>query len=451
MIEYSWTRNPLHQVNALFSHFRVRLALPAAALVAALVLSACGGDSDQSPTPLAQTQASQASQATASQVNPAPEVVAPETPLEAPSEVPEELMAIWEAWEFLRREHVDRSELDPAALTEAAIIGMLRTLEDQGTYYVGPEVFRIESEALQGNFEGIGAHVQMRLDGKLIIVAPLEGSPAMAAGIKAGDLVLEVDGKSIEGMSLLEAVGIIRGPRGSKVALLVKHLGQLDPVEIVVTRGVIPLVSVLLRSEPGDKVAHIRLTDFYADTTQRLIEAIREARATGAEGLIIDVRNNPGGLLSAAIDVTSQFLEDGLVTYEMDGGGNRTNWKVRTGGVATDIPLVILTNQFSASASEILAGAIQDHQRGTIVGTSTFGKGSVNILRRLSNEGAVSITIARWFSPLGRLIEGDGLSPDIEVTHSDPQQADTLQLEKAIEVLEAAIEAAAADGGTGAS
>ena len=435
-------------MSTLFSQLKPRLALPAAVLVAVFLLSACGDDAEESPTPPPQTQASEA---LAPNVNPAPEIVPPETPLQAPPEVPEELKAIWEAWEFLRREHVDRSELDPAALTEAAIRGMLRSLEDRGTYYVGPEVFRIESEELQGNFQGIGAHVQMRLDGKLIIVAPLEGSPAMAAGIKAGDLVLEVDGESIEGMSLLEAVAKIRGPEGSQVTLLVKHLGALDPVEIMVTRGVIPLVSVLLRSEPRDKVAHIRVTDFYADTARRLVETIAEAREAGAEALIIDVRNNPGGLLSVAIDVTSQFLEDGLVLYELDGDGNRTNWKVRKGGVATDLPLVILANEFSASASEILTGAIQDHERGTVVGTTTFGKGSVNILRRLSNEGGISITIARFFSPLGRLIEGEGLTPDVEVTHTDRQQADTMQLEKALEILEAAIEAAVADGVSAAS
>ena len=422
----------------MFSHSWIRPTLSIAVLTGLLVISACGDDEGQaSPTRApVQAQASEASELTAADVNPAPEVVPPDSPLEAPEEIPEELKAIWEAWEFLRSEHFDRSNLDPAALTEAAIVGMLRTLEDRGTYYVSPDVFRMESEDLQGNFEGIGAHVQMRTDGKLIIVAPLEGSPAMAAGIKAGDLVLEVDGESLEGLSLLEAVAKIRGPRGSQVRLLVKHLGELDTVEIVVTRGVIPLVSVLLRSDPGDRIAHIRLTDFYADTAERLEETIQEARQSGAEALIIDVRNNPGGLLSAAIDVTSQFLGDGIVLYELDGDGNRTNWKVRGGGKTTDLPLVVLTNEFSASASEILSGAIQDHGRGTVVGTKTFGKGSVNILRRLSNEGAISITISRFFSPSGRLIEGEGLPPDVEVAHTDLQTADTMQLERAIEILE---------------
>ena len=430
----------------MFSYPWVRPVLSIALLTALLLISACGDDEGEVSSPtLAPTQPP-ASEAAASDVNPAPEIVPPETPLEAPEEVPEELKAIWEAWEFLRSEHVDRSGLDPAALTEAAIVGMLRTLEDRGTYYVSPDVFRMESEDLQGNFEGIGAHVQMRLDGTLIIVAPLEGSPAMAAGIKAGDLILEVDGESLDGLSLLEAVGKIRGPRGSQVTLLVKHLGELDPVEIVVTRGVIPLVSVLIRSEPGDRIAHIRLTDFYADTAERLQEAIREARQSGAEALIIDVRNNPGGLLSSAIDVTSQFLGDGLVLYELDGDGNRTNWKVRGGPKTTDMPLVVLTNEFTASASEILSGAIQDHGRGTVVGAKTFGKGSVNILRRLSNEGAISITISRFFSPAGRLIEGEGLPPDVEVAHTDPQTADTMQLERAIEILEEELGMASGQG-----
>lgn len=422
----------------MLTHLNPRLCSLALALILTLVAISCDGDTDILTSQSTPTSIVIVNEPALS-VNPTPEIIKPDIPITVPPEVPDELIAIWETWAFLQREHVDRSELNPATLTEAAIKGMLETLKDTGTYYVGPEVFRVQSEELRGNFEGIGAHVQMRLDGSLIIVAPLEGSPAKAAGVKAGDIVLEVDGVSIAGKSLLEAVGIIRGPKGTQVTLLVKHLGELDPVEIVITRGVIPLTSVILRTEPGEQFAHIRITDFYADTANRLVQAIQQAKESGAEGLIIDVRNNPGGLLSTAIDVTSQFLKEGLVLYELDGDGNRTNWKVRSGGVATEIPMVVIANAFSASASEILVGAIQDHKRGTIVGTTTFGKGSVNILRRLSNQGAVSITVAKWFTPQGRLIEDSGLVPDIEVSHSDPQEEDTLQLQKAIEILESAI------------
>ena len=158
--------------------------------------------------------------------------------------------------------------------------------------------------------------------------------------------------------------------------------------------------------------------------------------------MILDVRDNPGGLLNSVVDVTSQFLEEGLVLYEVDGNGRRTNWKVKEGDEKIDIPMVILSNQFSASASEILAGALQDYDRATVVGATSFGKGSVNVLRRLSNDGGLYITFARWFTPLGRPIEGEGVEPDVEVASADRQEAETLQLEKALEILESELTAA---------
>ena len=414
-------------------------------VVTDLFLAACSGAaSNVAPTP----QATVPSTATFSDEPSIPEVVQLEIPLEAPSEVPEELKAIWEAWALLVREHVDRDKLDPAEATAEAIRGIVRTLNDPHTHYVAPEAFDIQNQDLQGEFEGIGASVSMRLDGKLVVVAPIEGSPAKAAGIKPGDIILEVDGESIEGLSLLAAVSKIRGPRGSTVRLLVRHLGAIDPVIVQIIRGIIPLESVLLRSAPGDRIAHIRLTEFFADTADDLSKMLREVLADGAEGLIIDVRDNPGGLLQSVIDVTNLFLDaedledDALILYEIDANKRRTNFKVDRGGVATDIPMVILANEFSASASEILAGALQDHERATIVGATTFGKGSVNILRRLSNGGGLVITFARWYTPTGRLIQDNGLEPDVEVVSRDRQTAETLQLEKAIEVLEAKLDSA---------
>jgi carboxyl-terminal processing protease len=367
------------------------------------------------------------------------EIMEPEEPLVAPSEVPEELKTIWEVWALLTREHVDRAGLDPKAVTEAAIRGMLLPLEDPQTAYVSAEYLTQSTQDLGGSFEGIGATVQMRLDGKLIIVAPIEGGPAEAAGLLSGDVILEVDGKDLEGLSLLEAVSQIRGRRGTTVVLLVLHLGEIEPAEISIVRDKIPLESVLVRSEPGDTIAHIRLTDFYGNTAEKLRSKINEAIASGAKALIIDVRDNPGGLLNAAIDVTSQFLEEGLVLYEEDGAGRRTNFRVREGGVATDIPMVVLANAGSASASEILAGAMQDHKRALVIGSTTFGKGTVNTFRRLGNGAGLYMSIARYYTPAGRSIEDVGVIPDIEVTSRDRQIAETDQLNKAIEILEAEI------------
>ena len=342
---------------------------------------------------------------------------------------------------------MDRGDFDSEDFDEGAIRGLLTALGDAHTNYVPPEAFKIDNEDLYGSFEGIGANVQMNADGKLFIVAPLDGSPAEAAGLRSGDLILAVNGESIEDLSLLEAVNLIRGPRGSEVTLLVRHLGQLEEVEVVVRRDRIQLDSVLVRSRPEDRFAHIRLTTFYSDTPEELAKAIRDQQANGAEGLILDVRDNPGGLLSSVVEVVSMFLDDGLILYELDGAGRRTDHSARNPGQFSDIPLVILANRGSASASEIVVGALQDHERAQIVGDKTFGKGSVNRLYRLGNGGGLYLTFAKWYTPNGRLIEGNGIEPDHEVTSRDRQRAETIQLEKAVEVMEEMVGGGTSTGG----
>ena len=422
------------------------------ALIAALVLGACQDDPEPtaSAADVAESPAAEpASETSALRERAAAPAEAPQDPmllptaipapdnLRIPQGVPEEIATVWEVWSLLTEQHVDRQTFEAETFDEAAVRGLIEGLGDPHSGYVPPEAFEIENQDLYGSFEGIGARVEMRPDGKLLIVSPIEGGPAEAAGLKPGDLVLEVNGESIVGLSLLEAVNKIRGPKGSEVRLLVKHLTEASEVEIVVVRDTIPLDSVFVRSRPDDRFAHIRLTTFYANTAEELAEAIRETRANGAEGLILDVRDNPGGLLSSVIDVTSMFLEDGsLILYELDGMGDRDDHVARNAGEFADIPLVVLANGFSASASEIVVGAIQDHGRAEVVGSTTFGKGSVNILRRLTNGGGLYMTIANWYTPSGRLIEGNGVEPDHEVTSRDKQKADTSQFEKAVEVME---------------
>lgn len=398
--------------------------------------------SNDSGSSAAQTLPNEAPRETAAPDAPLfPELIPQDMPLEVPEGVPEELAVVWQVWSMLTEEHVDRATFDPEVFTEASIRGMLTALGDPHTNYVGPEVFGIENQDIRGRFEGIGAHVSMNAEGRLLVVAPIADSPAEKAGIRPGDIILEVDGESIVGVSLIEAISKIRGPRGSVVKLLVQHVGSVEKVLIEVERGVIPLQSVVLRSEPGDKVAHIRLTNFYEDTADELSETIRKVLAAGSEGIVLDVRDNPGGLLVSVVDVTSMFLKEGLILYEVDGDGNRQDWMDRRNDdVLEEVPLVILANQFSASASEILVGALQDYERATVIGKKTFGKGSVNILRQLDNGGGLFLTFARWYTPDGRVIDGNGLEPDIEIRHADPQQEDIRQLEKAIETLEAEID-----------
>ena len=235
---------------------------------------------------------------------------------------------------------------------------------------------------------------------------------------------------------MLEAVALIRGPEGSFVTLLVKHLGAINPVEIKVKRSTIPLTSVFIRSEPDAVFAHVRISNFYPTTVDELRKALTRIKSEGSKGLILDLRGNPGGTLNSAVSITSEFLDDGLVLYDLDGSGKRNNWKVRKGGIFKDFPMVVLVNSGSASSSEVLAGALQDHNRAKVIGSKTFGKGSINLLRVLSNGGGLYITMSNWYTPLGRLIEGQGVTPDIEIDARDPRDADVQQLERAIQELE---------------
>tara|TARA_B100000029_G_scaffold120903_1_gene114235 strand:+ start:2656 stop:3969 length:1314 start_codon:yes stop_codon:yes gene_type:complete len=348
---------------------------------------------------------------------------------------PEELNAVWEAWALLNRDHVDRDLFNADDFEEFAIKGMIAAVDDPYTSYIEPAVMKIEQQDLSGEFEGIGAHVRRREDGAIQIISPIEGGPAESAGILSGDIIVAVDGEEIGGLPLLEAVTKIRGPRGSLVVLTIKRLGQLQTTEIDVIRDVIALPSVLLRSEPGSDITHIRITEFKADTPDRLKEVLLQEIDGGAEGLILDLRSNPGGYLQQVFEIADMFLNEEVILVE-ERQDKEVLWESKDGGLATDLPVVLLVNAYSASGSEILMGAFQDSGRSQVVGEKTFGKGTVNIFRELSNGGGLYMSIGRWYTPMKRQIEGEGLLPDFEVTDTDPQKADIMQVEKAIELLE---------------
>ena len=346
--------------------------------------------------------------------------------------LPPEFGRLREVWALLRREHYEGQRLDGAALSDGAIRGLLQALDDPYASFLNSKQFALESEDLKGEFEGIGAEVGMR-NGRVTVIAPLPDTPAERSGIKAGDIILEIDGENTASMTLLETVSRIRGPKGTPVMLSVLHQNSRSPVLISVERGVIKLQSVRFLMLTGG-IGHVRISVFSETTNQELEEALARFKRAQGVGLVLDLRNNPGGLLSSVVEVASQFLNKGLVLYEIDSQGQRTDWKVRSGGKALNIPMVVLVNEFSASASEVFSGAIIDHNRAPTVGSKTFGKGSVNTLRQLKDGSGVYFTIARWFTPGGTLIEGEGITPSIEVVNPEDQSED-LQIEKAIEIL----------------
>ena len=353
----------------------------------------------------------------------------------ATSEFPEELHAIEEVWWLLSEDYVNQDALDPEKLSRGAIEGMLEALNDSHTSYF--ESYDVVSSHLEGgSFEGIGAIITLE-DGELTVVSPIAGGPAERQGVRSGDKILEIDGEPTSGMSLMEAVLKVRGELDTTVILLILHQNENTPVTIEIVREEITIDSVFLDMLPDD-IAHIQITRFADKTSDELTTALSDAIQSGAWGIILDLRGNPGGYLDVTVDVASEFLDGGIVLYEADEAGNIfKEWTASSGGLAIDLPIVVLVDDGSASGSEVLAGAFQDRGRATLIGTETFGKGSVNVVRKLSDGSALVVTTARWLTPDHHMIEGVGLTPNIEVniTIDDIASGRDPQLESAIQHL----------------
>jgi len=326
-----------------------------------------------------------------------------------PSSPSDGLEVVKQAWNIIFDDYVDQDQLDSNALSQGAIEGMLEVLDDPYSSYLDAETHQLGLSSLEGEIEGIGAQVAIR-DEQLTIIAPIADSPAAKAGIRAGDVVLEIDGSPTAEMSLAKAVLNIRGPKGTSVRLLILHQDETEPEEIEIVRAKIELASV--RFEMREDIAYINITHFSGRTNEELLPILESLNEQGARGIIIDLRGNPGGILDIVIDVVSYFLPDGVVVNVVDNQEKHTALEVKPSTVTTDLPMVVLVNGFSASGSEVLAGALQDHGRATIAGSKTFGKGSVNVLRQLKDGSGLYITTARWLTPNGRLIEGEGIKPD---------------------------------------
>ena len=325
--------------------------------------------------------------------------------LSGPSEGPD---IVKQAWDIIFNDYVDNEKLDSRALSGAAIEGILEAIDDPYSSYLDIRDYQLSLSSLEGEFNGIGAQVTIQ-DNQLTIIAPIAGSPAEKAGIKAGDIILEINGAPTAEMGLAEAVLKIRGTKGTPVALLILHEGDIEPEVIEIIRDTIEISSV--RFEMMQDIAYIDINQFSEQTDKELSAALQEIMGKGARGIILDLRHNPGGLLDAVVDVTSHFLTEGIIVSVVS---NQEEHPISAKSTkpTTDLPMVVLVDNASASGSEVLAGALQDHGRAVIAGAKTFGKGSVNILRRLNDGSGIYITIARWLTPDGRLIEGEGIEPD---------------------------------------
>ncbi len=323
-------------------------------------------------------------------------------------------------------------------LTDGALRGMVNALGDPYTQYVEPRFARLLREDISGQFEGIGATLrQIENGGGVQIVRVFPGSPAERGGVLPGDIVEAVDGVNVSNLSTTEVAALIRGPRGTKVKLTLRRSTEPRPVELTLTRELIVIPVVESRMVGDGDIAYVSLFDFSQQASRQLETELRKTLAQQPRGLILDLRDNPGGLLSQAVEVGDIFLDEGVFVIERDYRGNTRTTRTTSKGIAQDIPLVVLVNAGSASASEIVAGAIQDRGRGVLIGERTFGKGSVQSPQTLSNGGQLRITIERWFTPKDRLIHEVGITPDYVVTRTlDDQKANRdPQLDAAVEFI----------------
>lgn len=366
--------------------------------------------------------------------------ITPPTPSQEQVEsTPEELQTLfnpfWEAWNIVHEDYVDQP-VDNTLLMQGAIRGMMEALGDEHSSYMDPQAFENAHSGLSGEYEGIGAWVDTRAD-YLTIISPIPGSPAEAAGLKPDDKIIAVDGEDMTGIDAELVRQRVLGPAGSTVVLTIAREDESEPFDVTITRG-----KIVIKSATGEMldngIGYVQITTFGDRTTPELRAALEDLMSQDPRGLVIDLRNNGGGYLTTSVEVASEFISEGVILYEQYGDGRRNTFEALGDGLATEIPLVVLVNEGTASASEIVAGSIQDYGRGKLVGMTSYGKGSVqNWVPLTDNQGAVRVTVAKWLTPNERHIQGNGLTPDFEVelTEEDFEAELDPQLDKAIEVL----------------
>lgn len=356
-----------------------------------------------------------------------------------PTEAEDQSLALyWEVWHRVEEQFYGQIP-NGSASTYGAIRGALSTLNDPYTLFIEPEPAAEEKAQLEGQFGGIGAFVQRDEEGR-VILDPMPDQAAEKAGLLKGDILVAVDGKPIANdIATEDVVKLIKGEIGTKVTLTLQRAGTEETFDITIERAPIETPSAQWRIlEQAPKIGYIQLTSFTERSNKELDRAFEELSSQGAEFYILDLRNNGGGLLETAVDVASQFLREGVVLREDRKNQGERVYDVRSGGKALDQPLVLLVNGGTASASEIVAGALQDYKRATLIGEKTFGKGSVQLIYELSDASRLHVTVAKWFTPNNNAIDGKGLIPDIEMLITDDDRANNRdpQLERAISFLQ---------------
>ncbi len=341
----------------------------------------------------------------------------------------------WDVWDTLKKDYVDKGELNEKEMFYGSLKGLVNSLDDPYTVFMDPKKSKEFDEDLAGSFEGIGAEIGIR-DDILTIIAPLDGMPAQIAGLKAGDKVLAIDGESTAGITIDEAVKTIRGHKGTEVILMISRKGEDEFKEITIKRGVITVKSIKTELRE-DKIFVIKISNFNNDTESLFNKAVREVLSNDPKGVILDLRNNPGGYLDTAIEVASEWIDKDIIASEQFGDNSKENYLSRGRSRLKDYQTVVLVNEGSASASEIVAGALQDHGKAKVVGKKTFGKGSVQGLRDFRDGSSVKITVAKWLTPNGLCINDEGISPDVEIEYTveDFKEDRDTQMNKAIELL----------------
>lgn len=349
----------------------------------------------------------------------------------------------WEVWDKVEKSFIDEKALNPREMVYGAIKGLVASLGDPYTVFLTPEDNQQAKQDLNGSFEGVGIQLGYK-DDNLAVIAPLSGMPAEKAGVRAGDLILKIGDQETPGVSLPEAVRLIRGPKGTSIKLTLLHDGESEPFEILIARETIIVPSVEVQFIDGQnskKVALLKLSRFGETTNVEWEEAVAKINSEcgsnqsfSCQGVILDLRNNPGGYLSGSVFIASEFLDSGTVVIQEEASGKKQVYSVDRQGKLIKVPLIILINEGSASASEIVAGALQERLRVKLVGDPSFGKGTIQEAEDLSDSSGLHITVARWLLPSGESIDQKGLVPDFQLQDNLQTESDE-QLEKAKEVL----------------